>query len=613
MSKGSPRSKYSNLAIAEFEYRWKNNMNHASEKRICQNCKKDFIIEPEDFNFYEKIKVPPPTWCSECRMIRRKIFRNEKSLYHKKCELCKKNTISMYPENSPFKIYCHQCWWSDKWDRFSFGKDYDWSKPFLVQFKELMLSVPRVALVQYHQNINSEFNNSIADCKNTYLSNSCTFCENVAYGANIDKSRDTLDSTFIKNSELCFENIDSSENNNCLYLLRSRSCLDCSYLFDCVNCKDCFMSSNLRNKQFVFCNLQFTKDEYFKKIAEIQFGSHKISEKLKKEYLNLITSSLHKFANLIKTINCNGDNISNSKNVYHSFNIYNAENMKYSTRSLDTRDSYDTRGSINGELLYEVMAPGFSSSRTFFCIFGEQTLTSNYSDWCHNSSNLFACVGLRNKKYCILNKQYTKEQYEELIPKIIQHMNDMPYIDAKGRVYKYGEFFPPELSPFCYNETIAQEYFPLTKEEALKQGYKWKEKEARNYSIDIKTKDIPDNIKEVDESIINKVIECEHQGTCNEQCTEAFKIIPPELQFYQRMNLPLPHLCPNCRHYQRIKQRNPLKLWHRKCMCGSTGSPQVTSQHFHGVGKCEVEFETSYAPERPEIVYCERCYQAEVY
>ncbi|MDP3683664.1 MAG: hypothetical protein Q8S01_06990, partial [Ignavibacteria bacterium] len=220
-----------------------------------------------------------------------------------------------------------------------------------------------------------------------------------------------------------------------------------------------------------------------------------------------------------------------------------------------------------------------------------------YSMECFDSSYLFACVGLKNKSYCILNKQYTKEEYEELVPKIIKHMNDMPYIDAKGRIYQYGEFFPPELSPFCYNETIAQEYFPLTKEEALEQGYKWKDTEERNYTIDIKNEDIPNDIKEVDDSIINKVIECEHKGTCNEQCTEAFKIIPDELSFYQRMNLPIPHLCPNCRHYNRLKQRNPLKLWHRKCMKEN----------------CSNEFETSYAPDRPEIVYCEKCYNQEVY
>ena len=176
-------------------------------------------------------------------------------------------------------------------------------------------------------------------------------------------------------------------------------------------------------------------------------------------------------------------------------------------------------------------------------------------------------------------------------------MNENPYIDKKGSVYRYGEFFPIEISPSPYNETTAQEFFPLTKEQAISQGYNWKDKEARNYDIDIHSKDIPDFISDIKEDIIDKVIECEHRGECNQQCTEAFKIIPEELQFYKRMNLPLPHLCPNCRHYERLSQRNPLKLWHRKCMKEG----------------CDNEFETSYSSDRPEIIYCEKCYQQEVY
>jgi len=30
---------------------------HQTENRSCQNCKKNFTIEPEDFGFYEKISV----------------------------------------------------------------------------------------------------------------------------------------------------------------------------------------------------------------------------------------------------------------------------------------------------------------------------------------------------------------------------------------------------------------------------------------------------------------------------------------------------------------------------------------------------------------------------
>ena len=82
------------------------------------------------------------------------------------------------------------------------------------------------------------------------------------------------------------------------------------------------------------------------------------------------------------------------------------------------------------------------------------------------------------------------------------------------------------------------------------------------------------------------------------------------------MNLPLPRLCSNCRHYQRIKQRNPLKLWHRQCQCAGEKSDnkvyQNTIQHFHSNEHCPNEFETTYSPDRKEIVYCEKCYQQEV-
>ncbi len=136
-------------------------------------------------------------------------------------------------------------------------------------------------------------------------------------------------------------------------------------------------------------------------------------------------------------------------------------------------------------------------------------------------------------------------------------------------------------------------------------GFKWKEREKRDYQIKIRAEDLPDHVKDVDEFIVGKVIGCLHAGSCAEQCIEAFKIREDELKFYKKNNLALPRLCPNCRHFQRLKKRNPMKLWHRQCMCKKVG-------HEHE-GLCPNEFETSYAPERPEMVYCEKCYQKEVY
>ena len=110
------------------------------------------------------------------------------------------------------------------------------------------------------------------------------------------------------------------------------------------------------------------------------------------------------------------------------------------------------------------------------------------------------------------------------------------------------------------------------------------------------SENLPENIDDVDDSILKEVIECEHNGKdCNQQCITAFKILPDELQFYRQMNLALPRLCYNCRYYERLKKVNVPRLYHRKCM--NEG--------------CENEFETAIAPERKEIVYCEKCYQDE--
>jgi len=492
-----------------------------------------------------------------------------------------------------------------------YGMNYDFDQLFFEQFFLLSKKVPSVTLFTGGNQINSDYCTYTASNKNCYLCFGGRENEQISYSNRTSTSKDSVDIYNGTSLELCYEDTQCEKSYHLFFSKQCENCNDSIFLYDCRNCQNCFGCTNLRNKSYCIWNKQYSREEYLKKIKEFEIGSSKNLQNLKLRFADLYQKSIHKYAHLINSPTSTGDYLFNAKNCQHCFDLSgpNSENSKYTFYAVvGVIDSYDNYGMPKAERVYETLAIGFESndnSDYYFSYFIRGSSNVYYSRDCISCHNLFACVGLRNKSYCILNHQYTKEQYEELVPKIIKHMNDMPYIDGKGRVYKYGEFFPVELSPFCYNETIAQEYFPLTKEEAEKQGYKWKEREERNYQVDIKIEDIFDDIKDVKEDIVGKVIECEHKGECNEQCTEAFKIIPSELQFYQRMNLPIPHLCPNCRHYQRLKQRNPLKLWHRQCMC--------KKKHSNHEGKCAVEFETSYAPDRPEIIYCERCYQQEVY
>ena len=150
-------------------------------------------MEPDDFSFYEKIQVPPPTFCSECRMIRRMVWRNERTLYRRTCSKCEKIVISVYPAGVLFPVYCRDCYYSDDHDQCAVGQEYDFSKPFFMQFKKLQSRAPRMAGQWSPDNINSEYTNHTASCKNCYLSFASVNNEDCAYANYVSYSKYILD------------------------------------------------------------------------------------------------------------------------------------------------------------------------------------------------------------------------------------------------------------------------------------------------------------------------------------------------------------------------------------------------------------------------------------
>jgi hypothetical protein len=503
----------------------------------------------------------------------------------------------MFNPETNLKVYEHDIWWSDKWDPRDYGQDYDFSKPFFEQYKELLSRVP-LASVGNTNCINSPYGNHNADCKNCYLVYASYLNEDVMYSQGAAELRNCVDTYSLMRSENCYGDILSDTLYQSYFCFDSDNLINTFFLSKCVNCQDCVGCVNLRNKRYCILNEQYTKEEYLKEKEQLDFGSYKTFLELNQKYKDFFLTYPQKYASVIKSVNVSGDYIMNSKNVRDSFDVYgDIEDSRFVAHGLGAKDSYDVYGFGAGAfLLYEGVDIGIKGSNNYFAVLNHACLDTKYSYMCYNAKNLFGCVGIRKGEYCILNKKYGKEEYEKLVPKIIQHMIDMPYVDEEGRVYKYGEFFPSEISPFAYNETIAQEYFPQSKNDILTKGYKHKEQTERNYKITINSCDLPDHIKDINDDILNETIGCPNNGSELTQCTQAYKIIKDELTFLRRYTLPLPRFCPNCRHYQRLAQRNPMKLWHRKCMKEG----------------CTNEFETSYAPDRPEIIYCEKCYQQEV-
>jgi len=527
--------------------------------------------------------------------------------------------FSAFPPESPVKIYDRDYWWSDAWDPIAYGREIDWSRPFFGQFYELFLEVPFPSHSMQGA-VNCEYCTNASYIKNCYFTRAVAHTEDCAYVIWDTASKNCMDSHMTDHCEFSYGNVNAAR---CYKTFFSVNCEDCQEVIlskDCVGCTNCVGCVGLRRKSYCIFNIPYSKEEYVEKLVELDLSSRRAFEECRRRACEVWMKFPVKFMHGLQNVSVSGDYIYNSKNTKHSYRVSGTEDSKYCYNLLSgpVRDCYDYANWGDGsELVYESLVCGDQTYNVRFswnCFGGCKNV--QYSMFCPGSTDIFGCVGAHKKQYCILNKQYSKEEYEALVPKIIRHMNDVPYMDKKGRAYCYGEFFPSEFSPFPYNTSEAHELFPKTEVEVKAAGLLWLEDEKRNYAPTTRAEDLPDRVKDADDEILKEVITCAHGGNCEEECTSAFRIIARELAFLKQFNIPLPQLCPNCRHYSRLAQRNRPHFFKRKCQCSGKNSEnkayENATQHLHREEKCPNEFETSYAPDSPEIVYCEQCYQSEV-
>ncbi|MBI4599545.1 hypothetical protein HY732_01325 [Candidatus Uhrbacteria bacterium] len=591
-----------------------------SESKTCQNCKVEFTLEPEDFLFYKKMKVPAPTWCPDCRFMRRLHWRNERAFFHSTCKKCNKKILSVYSPSSGIVVYCRPCWWSDDWDGLDYGIDFDPSRPFFDQINALLHRVPLPDLFGLYTTLeNSEYTNMVGYLKNCYFLTMADWNEDCSYGSNFFHCKDSLDCLMLYESELCYEAVNCHKCYKTLFSIDCEKCTNVSFSKNCIGCTDCVGCVNLNNKQYCIFNIQYSADEYRERAKEYLPSSRTGIVRTQKRAENFWLSFPSKYLHERHSQDVSGDYIYNSVNTYDSFLVQDMENARYCALVLPgkTTECYDhTHYGINASLLYETLQCGGQASNIKFSWFTViDVMNIEYGIFNIGAKDCFGSVGIKKRQYCILNKQYSKTEYEALRDTIILHMRKMPYRDSHGTVYDYGEFFPVEMSPFAYNASGAQEFFPLNETAATRKGFRWEQPATYAGAMTMPAHDIPDTSTAIPDTIVNDILECEHRGTCTDRCSGAYKILARDLKFYREMGLPLPSLCPNCRHYQRVAKRNSHKLWDRRCMCeNDTHVHHNTNDAQPGgsMSACMQKFKTTYPPDKPAIVYCKKCFRAEI-
>lgn len=547
-------------------------------KGVHPHCEGDFEIVLEDIEFLKLLRVPPPNYCPTCRRMRRLVHMNMTRLFKRPCNAPghTEMMISILPAECPFPVYDYQYFIGDQFDAFSYASNFESGSP-LETVLALRRKFPMPSFLNRDPScINSEYSNGGRDLKNGYYVMGCYTAEDVWYSNLIHKSRMVMDSRAIEDSEFVYGSLYSDHLYKTSFAYFSSSCTDSMFLFDCRNCNNCFGCVNLRNAKYCVYNEQYSKEQYEIFMKSITPFSRITLQECKEKFWELVAKLPMNASHNIGSKNVRGTNITHSQNIVDVVDADNSEHVRHVDGALSHKDSMDFLFSGgNSSMLYGTINIGSQSSGVRFSVSSKFCTDCEFIFNSKNLHNCFMCFGLQNKSYCILNTQYSPEEY-------------WPIVDS----IKTGEYADPlgfEFSAQAYNFSMGQISYPLSDELIRKLGgFVAQEPETNvgNTTV-LSAETIPQTIEETTENILTKAIACERSG-------RPFRIIASELNFYRRMKLPLPTVHPALRMEDQFRLAPNGKKYQTVC------------------AKCGKDIESMFDPAKGFLMYCEKCYLSEV-
>lgn len=564
-------------------------------ERICRVSGQKFTITPEDQEFYASMDVPWPTLHPFERVRRRLSFAPKLStIYKRKCDATGKDLITYYHPQTPIKLYEREYWFSDEFDPTIYARDYDFSRSFFEQFRELLWDVPK----HDSSNIQSEGCEYVilgGNNKNCYLISGyeAEDCMYMTSGGN----RNTLDSDALYGCERCYECINCEKCFDVKFTKHSKECRNSTFLFDCIGCNDCFMCYGLRHKQYCIKNQQLTKEEYLLEIRKYNTGSYTVLENLKMEYELFCQNFPLQENHNIGCRNVVGDYLIDAEDCYYCFRGKGPRGCHYCLPFCHSQINCWDSTAGGAENCLE-MVSGFRPRNCKFC---ESLRGGGYNmEYCINimgqAHDLFGCVGLKKpSEYCILNKQYSKDEYFDLKKRIIEKMKE----DGE-----YGEFFSASLSFIPYHDSLADEFRPIEESQVevfdgenilgrvdlggeLKLDIHYRPIEK--YSETTQDYEIKDDIsayrdEEKQQELLRSTLICQ-------KTKRPYRIQSKELFFYLQNNLPIPRESLFARAPRRSREMMKVDIAQYNC------------------DNCGKEIQTVHGGNGLQKVWCQACYQ----
>lgn len=485
------------------------------------------IYAPEYLELQRKFAVPLHGLTAEQTRFFHYAFRNEVNVFMRTCDLTHETIISQFPPESPFIVYRNDLWWSEDFELPATA--YNLDHPFFEQFRSLQLKVPRMSIACDTTQENSPYVNCSNHCKNCYMVFATGDCEDCFYCINTERSQTTMDASIVQECTRCYNIISCRTCYNLDFSVYCNDCSDSRFLYDCRRCKDCFLCVGLVGKQYCILNTQYTKKQYQAHMKTYERLTHELIEECEGKLLALRKDHPHKYAFIVGSEDCTGNDCFYSKNCKNSYIIEYSQDCMNGSSLRHCKDcvDFDLWGDP-GELCYHSMSCGYgvyNLQMCFNCYNSCRDLI--YCDSCPGCNDCFGCVGLKRKSYCILNVQYSQDDYEILKKRIIGDMQ---------KSGEWGRFFPPFCSPHELNNSMAYQYFHTDQMIAKELGFLWMDKSEEKqydaqkiYAGPFMSEDVrPEDVK-------GKIFLCAKTHL-------PFNIQTRELAILQEKKLPLPRI-----------------------------------------------------------------------
>ncbi|USN58888.1 MAG: hypothetical protein H6767_02085 [Candidatus Peribacteria bacterium] len=124
------------------------------------------------------------------------------------------------------------------------------------------------------------------------------------------------------------------------------------------------------------------------------------------------------------------------KNCYMTVGGHRSEDCRYMTYGIKSKDTQDVFWAFECENCYEIIN-SYTLQNCQYLEYSENCRDCRFGYYLKGCQNCIGCAHLTNKQYCIFNKQYSKEEYQEQLKTLgLENRKSIQYIKKEFEILK---------------------------------------------------------------------------------------------------------------------------------------------------------------------------------